>query len=174
MNETAPETNEKEAEMKPEAAENAAAVEAEQKTETPADAPAEDQGAVVEDAEKIAAEEEAAKAKAEEEALAAEEVKIPDLRPGLTIRIHQKIKEGDKERVQVFQGIIIALRGKTPETKTVTVRKNSFGVNVEKIFPLGSPLIEKIELVKKARVRHSKLYFLRNYTKRLKEELIRD
>ncbi|MFC1597945.1 50S ribosomal protein L19 [Patescibacteria group bacterium] len=104
----------------------------------------------------------------------AEEIAIPDLRPGMTIRIHQKIKEGDKERVQVFQGIIIAMRGKTPETKTVTVQKNSFGVLVEKIFPLASPLISKIEIVKTAKVRRSKLYFLRDYTKRLKETLAKE
>lgn len=94
-----------------------------------------------------------------------------DLRPGMTVRVHQKIKEGDKERIQIFQGIVIALRGQTPETKTVTLRKKSFGVGVEKIFPLASPLIAKIELVKTAKVRRAKLYFLRDYAKRLKETL---
>lgn len=126
-----------------------------------------------EEEKRIAEEQEAARLKAEEEALAAEQVATEELRPGLTIRVHQKIKEGEKERVQVFQGIIIALRGKTPETKTMTVQKQSFGVMVEKIFPLASPLIEKIEVVKKAKVRRSKLYFLRDYSKRLKETLVK-
>jgi len=98
---------------------------------------------------------------------------LPHLRPGYTVRIHQKIKEGEKERVQVFEGIIIALRGKTPVTKTVTVRKVSSGIGVEKIFPLASPTIEKIEIVKKARVKRAKLYFLRDYKKRLKETLVK-
>ena len=99
---------------------------------------------------------------AEEETVVAEVVSIPELRAGMTIRLHQKIKEGDKERIQVFQGIIIALRGKTPETKTVTVQKNSFGVIVEKIYPLASPLIEKIEVVRKSKSRRAKLYNIRN------------
>ncbi|MBI2410712.1 MAG: 50S ribosomal protein L19 [Candidatus Kerfeldbacteria bacterium] len=99
--------------------------------------------------------------------------KYDSLRPGMTIRVHQKIKEGEKERIQVFQGMIIALRGKTHETKTITVQKNSFGVLVDKIFPLASPLIDKIEIVKVARVRRAKLYFLKKYGKRLKETLVR-
>src|SRR3989339_783768 len=135
--------------------------------------------APVADEEKIKEQEAEAKRQAEEEALAAEEATIQSLRPGMTIRIHQKIKEeakkgdkeGDKERIQIFQGIILALNGKTPVTKTVTVMKKSFGVMVEKIFPLASPMIAKIEVVKIAKVRHAKLYFLREYTKRLKETL---
>lgn len=138
-----------------------------------AEASAEEQGEPVEDEEAIAKQEEDAKKQAEEEAMAAEEIALPDLRAGMTVRIHQKITEGDKERVQVFQGIVIALRGKTPETKTVTVQKRSFGILVEKIFPLASPLIEKIEVVKVARVRRSKLYFLRSYGKRLKETFVK-
>ncbi len=122
---------------------------------------------------KIAEEEAAAKKQAEEAAMEAEKVKVEDLRPGMTIRLHQKIKEGEKERIQVFQGIIIALKGNTPATKTVTLQKTSFGVMVEKIFPLASPLIEKIEVVKIAKVRRSKLYYLRDYTKRLKETLVK-
>lgn len=127
-----------------------------------------------EEEKKIAEEEALAKKQAEEEALAAEEIRVPDLRPGMTVRVHQKIQEGEKERIQVFQGIIIALRGKTPVTKTVTVQKNSFGVMVEKIFPINSPIIEKIEVVKIAKVRRSKLYYLRHYTKRLKETLVKN
>lgn len=141
--------------------------------EAPAEEAAEEAGEVVTDEEREAAEAEAAKKQAEEEALAAEEATRESLRPGMTVRVHQKIKEGEKERVQVFQGIIIAMRGKTPETKTMTVRKVSFGVGVEKIFPLASPLLEKIEVVKIAKVRRSKLYYLRSYGKRLKETFVK-
>lgn len=108
-----------------------------------------------------------------EEAAPAEDVTVQELRPGMTVRVHQKITEGDKQRVQIFQGIITAMRGKTPETKTITVQKNSFGVTVEKVFPTGSPLIEKIQVVKQAKVRRSKLYFLKGYTKRLKETFVK-
>jgi large subunit ribosomal protein L19 len=108
-----------------------------------------------------------------EETAPAEDATVQNLRPGMTVRVHQKITEGDKQRVQVFQGIITAMRGKTPETKTMTVQKSSFGVTVEKIFPTGSPLIEKIQVVKQAKVRRSKLYFLKGYSKRLKETFVK-
>lgn len=108
----------------------------------------------------------------EEAVLPAEEIKTTDLRPGMTVRVHQKIKEGEKNRIQIFQGMILALRGKTSATKTMTVGKRSFGVYVERIYPLASPLIEKIEVVKQAKVRHSKLYFLKDYAKRLKETFV--
>ncbi|MEA1909997.1 MAG: 50S ribosomal protein L19 [Patescibacteria group bacterium] len=100
------------------------------------------------------------------------EEKFPEIKPGYTIRIYQKIKEGDKERTQYFEGIILAMQGKTPASKTITVRKISEGVAVEKIFPLGSPTIEKIVVQKKANTRKSKLYYLRDYKKRLKEEKV--
>ena len=74
---------------------------------------------------------------------------LPELRPGYTIKLYQKVKEGDKERIQFFEGMVIALKGKTPATKTVTLRKVSYGVGVEKIFPLASPTITKIEILKK-------------------------
>ncbi|MFH1425943.1 MAG: 50S ribosomal protein L19 [Candidatus Kerfeldbacteria bacterium] len=146
-------------------------------TEKPAEAPAEaekEEAKPIDDEAALAEQEELARKQAEEEALAAEEIALPDLRPGMTIRIHEKVKEGEKERVQVFQGMVVAMRGKTPETKTVTVQKNSFGVMVDKIYPLASPLIDKIEVVKKAKVRRSKLYYLRDYTKRLKETLVKE
>ncbi|HLD21515.1 MAG TPA: 50S ribosomal protein L19 [Patescibacteria group bacterium] len=95
------------------------------------------------------------------------------LRTGMTVRVHQKIKEGEKERIQVFQGIITALRGKTANTKTMTVQKNSFGILVERIYPLASPIIAKIEVVKKAKVRRSKLTYLAQYRKRLKETFVK-
>jgi large subunit ribosomal protein L19 len=110
---------------------------------------------------------------AAEEAAPAEDVTAQELRPGMTVRVHQKITEGDKQRIQIFQGIITAMRGKTPVTKTITVQKSSFGIMVEKIFPVGSPLIEKIQVVKIAKVRRSKLYFLKEYSKRLKETLVK-
>lgn len=94
---------------------------------------------------------------------------LPEIKPGYTIKVYQKIKEGEKERVQVFEGIVIAMRGKTPNTKTFTVRKDSYGIGVEKIFPFASPTINKIEVIRKARVNRAKLYFLRGYKKRLKE-----
>lgn len=85
---------------------------------------------------------------------------IPDFRPGDTVRVHLKVEEGGKERVQVFEGIVIARSGGGLR-ETFTVRKVSGGVGVERIFPLHSPAIEKIEVVRKGRVRRAKLYYLR-------------
>lgn len=86
--------------------------------------------------------------------------KIPDFRAGDTVRVHCKIREGDKERIQIFEGVVIARRGCGRE-ETFTVRKISYGVGVERIFPLHSPLIERIEVAQKAKVRRAKLYYLR-------------
>jgi large subunit ribosomal protein L19 len=88
--------------------------------------------------------------------------KIPDLRSGDVVKIHRKIKEGNKERIQVFEGIIIAIKGKQSSSPMITVRKVSMGVGVELIFPVHSPQIEKIELVKRAKVRRAKLYYIRD------------
>ena len=87
--------------------------------------------------------------------------KQPDFRPGDTIRVHLKIMEGDKERVQSFEGVCIARR-RGGNRGTITVRKMSFGQGVERIFPLSSPRIEKIDVVQRGRVRRSKLFYLRN------------
>ncbi len=84
----------------------------------------------------------------------------PDLRPGLTVRVHVKIREGEKERIQVFEGVVIAIR-RGGSRGTFTVRKVSFGQGVERIFPLHSTAIDKIEIGRAARVRRAKLYFLR-------------
>lgn len=87
---------------------------------------------------------------------------IPDLRPGDIVKVYQKITEGNKERLQVFEGIIIAVHaGKTLDA-SFTVRKISFGIGVERTFPLHSPTIIKIEKTKSIRVRRAKLYFLRD------------
>jgi large subunit ribosomal protein L19 len=86
---------------------------------------------------------------------------LPPFEVGDTVRVHVKIKEGDKERIQVFEGIIIA-RKNGDLRSSFTVRKTSFGQGVERIFPLHSPIIEKIEVVRRGRVRRAKLYYLRN------------
>ena len=84
----------------------------------------------------------------------------PKLRTGDTVRVHVKVREGDKERIQVFEGLVIGQhRGGT--RATFTVRKVSFGQGVERIFPVHSPIIDRVEVVRSARVRRSKLYFLR-------------
>ena len=85
----------------------------------------------------------------------------PAIKPGDTVRVHVKVREGDKERIQVFEGIVISLkRGGT--RASFTVRKVSFGQGVERIFPLHSPTIAKVDVVRSARVRRAKLYFLRD------------
>ena len=86
---------------------------------------------------------------------------LPDIRPGDTVRIHQKIKEKDKERIQVFEGLVIARKHGQEAGSTITVRKVISGVGVEKILPLHSPTIEKIEIVKRGKARRAKLYYLR-------------
>lgn len=85
---------------------------------------------------------------------------IPNFRPGDTVKVHVKVVEGNKTRVQVFQGVVIARSG-TGAGETYTVRKVSYGVGVERTFPLHSPIVEKIELVTKGDVRRAKLYYLR-------------
>ena len=87
--------------------------------------------------------------------------KRPDVRVGDVVKLHMKIKEGDKTRIQIFQGIVISLKGEGL-SKMITVRKISSGVGVERIVPLHSPNLEKIEIVKRGKVRRSKLYYLRN------------
>jgi len=84
---------------------------------------------------------------------------IPAFRPGDTVRVHVRIKEGDKERLQAFEGVVIA-QTRGPQA-SFTVRKMSFGQGVERIFPLNSKVIDKIEVVRSSRVRRSKLYYLR-------------
>ena len=84
----------------------------------------------------------------------------PAFGPGDNVKVHVKIKEGEKERIQVFQGVVISKR-KGNTNATFTVRKVSYGVGVERIFPLHSPAIDKIEVVTRGRVRRAKIYYLR-------------
>ena len=85
----------------------------------------------------------------------------PAIKPGDTVKVHVKVREGDKERIQVFEGLIIGMhRGST--RASITVRKVSFGQGVERIFTLHSPVIEKIDVLRTAKVRRAKLYFLRD------------
>ncbi len=97
---------------------------------------------------------------------------LPPFRVGDTVRVYSRIKEGDKERVQVFKGVVIRRR-KGNTGATFTVRKVSYGVGVEKIFPLHSPTLDKIEVVSKGKVRRARLYYLRKLSgraARLKEK----
>jgi large subunit ribosomal protein L19 len=86
---------------------------------------------------------------------------IPDFAPGDTIKVHVKVKEGDKERIQIFQGLVISRKG-GGSRQMFTVRKISGGVGVERMFPLNSPSIDRIEVERHGRVRRAKLYYLRD------------
>ncbi|NTV34233.1 MAG: 50S ribosomal protein L19 [Desulfobacteraceae bacterium] len=96
------------------------------------------------------------------EALEREQMRldIPDFRSGDTVKVHAKIKEGDKERIQIFQGVVIRKR-KGKMGATFTVRKVSYGIGVERIFPLHSPNIDKVEIVSRGKVRRGRLYYMR-------------
>jgi large subunit ribosomal protein L19 len=86
---------------------------------------------------------------------------VPEFGPGDTVKVHVKVVEGNRERVQIFQGVVIARKG-SGVRETFTVRKLSFGVGVERIFPVHSPIIDKIERVSRGDVRRAKLYYLRD------------
>ena len=86
---------------------------------------------------------------------------LPDFDPGDTLRVNVRVREGDKERIQVFEGVCIARKGGRI-SETFTVRKISNGVGVERVFPLHSPTVESIQVVRRGRVRRAKLYYLRN------------
>ena len=88
-------------------------------------------------------------------------VQRPAIKPGDTVRVHVKVREGDKERIQVFEGMVIGMH-RGGARATFTVRKVSFGQGVERIFPLHSPTIDKVEVIRSAQVRRAKLNFLRN------------
>ena len=86
---------------------------------------------------------------------------LPDFQPGDTVRVHVRVVEGERERVQVFEGIVVRRRG-SMVSETFTVRKVSFGVGVERTFPVHSPMISKIDVVTRGDVRRAKLYYLRS------------
>ena len=104
-----------------------------------------------------------------------ESIKVADLKPGMVIKVYELIKDIDakgkeRTRAQVFEGTVLAVNKAKTTGATFTIRKKSEGIGVEKIYPLHSPLIEKIVLLKQIRVRRAKLYYLRDYKKHLKEK----
>lgn len=86
---------------------------------------------------------------------------VPEIKIGSTVRVHVKIREGNRERIQVFEGTVIAKRG-SGITSTFTVRRVSYGVGIERVFPVHSPNVAKVETVREGKVRRSKLYYLRD------------
>ncbi len=86
---------------------------------------------------------------------------VPDFRPGDSLKVHVRIVEGTRTRIQLFEGVVIARKGEGI-SETFTVRKISYGIGVERTFPVNSPKLEKIEVVKRGKVRRAKLYYLRN------------
>ncbi len=109
-----------------------------------------------------------------EKELAAKRTNIPDFKPGDTLNVHVKISEGNKERIQQFQGVVLYRRGKGTNGESFSIRKVSNGVGVERIFPLLSPSIDKIEFIKSGKVRRAKLYYLKGRqgkSARIKEKL---
>ncbi len=109
-------------------------------------------------------------------AMSAVKTGYPEIKPGMTVKVHQIIKEKnqkgeEKERIQTYEGMVIGRQHGLEPGATITVRKISDNIGVEKIFPLYSPVIANIEVVKTARVRRAKLGYLKNYKKRLKETL---
>ncbi len=104
------------------------------------------------------------KINAEQIAKATEKKAKPEFAIGDSVKVHVRIKEGEKERVQIFAGTVIARDGASSSTATFTVRRISFGVGVEKVFPLYSPFIDKVEVERSGKTRRAKLYYLRNLT----------
>lgn len=109
-----------------------------------------------------------------EQELASKRTSIPAFKPGDTINVHVKISEGNKERIQQFQGVVLYRRGTNTNGETFSVRKVSNGVGVERIFPILSPSIDKIEFIKAGKVRRAKLYYLKGRqgkSARIKEKI---
>jgi large subunit ribosomal protein L19 len=106
------------------------------------------------------------------------ETVLPKVKPGVTVKVHTKIKEKntkgeEKQRIQIFEGIVLARRGGNQKTATITVRKIAAGgIGVERVFPVYSPTIAKMEITKIAAVKQAKLYYLRTYKKKLKEKQV--
>jgi large subunit ribosomal protein L19 len=98
---------------------------------------------------------------------------FPELHAGYTVRLSLRVSEGKKERIQIYEGIILKITGNSPKTKSITVRKITKGFGVEKIIPLSMVTLEGIQIVKKAKVRQAKLYYVRDpRKKRLKEKMV--
>ena len=91
---------------------------------------------------------------------------LPEIRPGDTVRVHQKIKEGDKERISAFEGMVIARKHGTGISATFTVRKVVDGIGVERVFPLHAPMIAKVDVLRHSKTRRAKLYFIREKASR--------
>ena len=98
---------------------------------------------------------------------------IPEFRPGDTVNVYTKVVEGSRERVQVFEGVVLARKGGGLK-ETFTVRKLSYGIGVERVFPIHSPRIDKIEIVKKGKVRRAKLYYMRKLRGKAARIKVRD
>lgn len=114
--------------------------------------------------------EEAAKKEDVKEVKTPAKIEVVKYKAGQKVRVHQRIQEGKKERVQIFEGVILKTKGSTPITKTITVYKETNGVGVEKIFPIALPTIEKIEIVSQLNIRKAKLYYLKDYKKKIREK----
>lgn len=99
---------------------------------------------------------------------------IPELRSGDVVKVYRKIKEGSKERTQMFEGMIIAIKGHQSASPTITVRKVSMGIGVEIVLPLNSPQVERVELVKRTRARRAKLYFVRDKSAKLLSKKLKE
>ena len=109
-----------------------------------------------------------------EQELASKRQNLPDFKAGDTVNVHVRISEGNKERIQQFQGVVLYRRGKGSNGESFSVRKVSNGIGVERIFPILSPSIDKIELVRQGKVRRAKLYYMRGRqgkSARIKEKL---
>ena len=99
---------------------------------------------------------------------------IPEIQTGDIVRVHKKITEGDKQRIQVIKGLVIAIKGKQSSSPTITVRRDSQGIGVEMIFPIYLPVIEKIEVLRHSKVRESKIYYMRKRSGKSAKMKIKD
>ncbi|MDD5083908.1 MAG: 50S ribosomal protein L19 [Candidatus Moranbacteria bacterium] len=99
---------------------------------------------------------------------------LPELQSGDVVKVYRKIKEGAKERTQMFEGMVIAIKGRQSSSPTITVRKVSMGIGVELVLPLNSPQVEKIDLIKSTRARRAKLYFVRDKSAKLLSKKLKE
>ncbi|MCK5080953.1 MAG: 50S ribosomal protein L19 [Candidatus Moranbacteria bacterium] len=99
---------------------------------------------------------------------------IPEIQTGDIVRVHKKIKEGEKERIQIFKGLVIAIKGKQSSSPTITVRRDSQGIGTEMVLPIYLPSIKKIEVLRHSKVRRSKLYYMRDRSGKSAKMKIKD